>query len=143
MVRRSASGKHANIIGGSVNGQDVGNNSLTGADIADRSGVDTCQFPLVVKLGPICAGSGGQRDWIDAYNYCRGFDLRLPTVGEAAALGTNHDVPGVASTDLFWTDDVFEGLGGNGAFAVHEDGSGAFSVLSSSLKTVCVTDPSA
>src|SRR5438093_3809737 len=53
------SGDHANIISGSVNGSDVADNSLRGADIADRSGVDTCQAPLVAKFGPICAGSDG------------------------------------------------------------------------------------
>src|SRR3954462_6787085 len=53
------SGDHANVIAGSVNGQDVANNSLTGADIGDRSGVDTCQAPLTTKFGPICAGSDG------------------------------------------------------------------------------------
>jgi hypothetical protein len=42
-------GKHPNIIAGSING----------ADIADRSGVDTCQAPLTAKFGPICAGSNG------------------------------------------------------------------------------------
>src|SRR5436190_7797219 len=48
-------GKHANIIAGSING----------TDIKDRSGVDTCQSPLVGKFGPICAGSdGGARDWL-------------------------------------------------------------------------------
>jgi hypothetical protein len=43
------SGKHANIIAGSINGK----------DIADQSGVDTCKLPLVGKFGPICAGSDG------------------------------------------------------------------------------------
>jgi hypothetical protein len=61
----------ADIANGQVKGADVGNNSLTGADIADRSGVDTCQTPLTVKLGPICAGSdGGARTWSNALVYC-------------------------------------------------------------------------
>src|SRR5919201_850064 len=42
-------GYHANLVAGSINGQ----------DIADRSGVDTCQAPLTAKYGPICAGSDG------------------------------------------------------------------------------------
>jgi len=56
-------GKHSNLIAGSVNGQDVDNNSvtgsdvkqgsLTGLDIQDRSGVDTCQTPLTAQFGPI------------------------------------------------------------------------------------------
>jgi hypothetical protein len=58
-------GKHSNLIAGSVNGQDVDNNSvtgsdvkqgsLTGLDIQDRSGVDTCQTPLTAQVGPIWA----------------------------------------------------------------------------------------
>jgi hypothetical protein len=79
------SGKHANIIAGSINGK----------DIADRSGVDTCQTPLVAKYGPICVGSdGGSRTWLDALNYCTGFGLRLPTTSEAVALAKKFDVPG-------------------------------------------------
>src|SRR6266550_4752991 len=62
------SGKHANIIAGSINGK----------DIADRSGVDTCQTPLLGKFGPICAGSdAGARTFFDAMDYCDGFGLRL------------------------------------------------------------------
>src|SRR5438046_5200892 len=53
-------GKHANIIAGSINGKDV----------ADRSGVDTCKTPLVGKFGPICAGSDGvARTWSNALAY--------------------------------------------------------------------------
>src|SRR5436190_16530645 len=66
-------GKHANVIANSINGQ----------DIADRSGVDTCQTPLTAKFGPICAGSdGGARTWTGAIAYCRGFGLRLPSLSE-------------------------------------------------------------
>src|SRR5262249_55967507 len=51
------SGKHPNIIGGSINGK----------NIADRSGVDSCKKPLVGKFGPICAGSDGvSRTWAGA-----------------------------------------------------------------------------
>src|SRR6476646_2048422 len=65
------SGKHANIIAGSINGK----------DIADPSGVETCQAPLVEKFGPICAGSdGGARSQAGAMNYCRGVGLRLPSL---------------------------------------------------------------
>src|SRR5262245_57962418 len=84
------SGKHPNIIGGSINGK----------DIADRSGVDTCKKPLVGKFGPICAGSDGvSRTWAGALARCNGFDLRLPTYSEALALAENHDVPGVPPSD--------------------------------------------
>ncbi len=128
-------GEHANIIAGSI----------TGGDIADRSGVDTCQTPLTAKFGPICAGSdGNSRTWDQAYNYCRGFGLRLPSVGEAAALATKYNVPGVAPTDYFWTDDYYRDSGGAESFEVAEDGTAAVTPANtSSTKAVCVTDPSA
>src|SRR4051794_29160052 len=60
-------GTHANIIAESINGK----------DIADRSGVDTCETPLTAKFGPICAGSdGATRTWQSAANYCAGHGLR-------------------------------------------------------------------
>src|SRR5436190_9643405 len=65
------SGKHANLIPGSVGSRDVADNNLTGADIANRSGVDTCQTPKAGKSGPIRAGSdGNQRTWVNAMDYC-------------------------------------------------------------------------
>src|SRR6478672_10184329 len=65
--------KHSNIIAGSING----------ADIADRSGVDTCKPVLLLKFGPICAGSAGARTWSAAITQCSGFGLRLPSPSEA------------------------------------------------------------
>ena len=86
-------GDRANIIAGSINGK----------DIANQSGVDTCQTPLTGKFGPICAGSdGGARTWRDAIDHCSSYGLRLPTVSEAITLAKNYDVPGVSSgTDFF------------------------------------------
>jgi hypothetical protein len=132
-------GKHPNIISGSINGQ----------DIADRSGVETCQRPLVRRFGAICEGSdGGSRDWRAASDYCTKYGLRLPTLGEALAMVRNHLVDGVNSGDYFWTDDVFINSDGYlealtvGDYATPGTfvGSGLFS---DSHKTVCVTDPSA
>ena len=128
-------GKHANIIADSINGK----------DIADRSGVDTCKTPLVKKFGPICAGSdGGSRTWRDAVAYCAGFGLRLPTHGEAMALGQKYDVPGV-STQLFWTDDTTIDNANLLAAATDEGGTSLTYVLvdTGKAQTVCVTDPSA
>ena len=48
-------GKHANIIPGTLNSFDVADNSLTGADIRSRSGVDTCEPPFTARYGRICA----------------------------------------------------------------------------------------
>ena len=127
-------GKHANIIAGSINGK----------DIADRSGVDTCQTPLTKKFGPICAGSDGQsRTWQQAYDYCRNLGLRLPSIGEAAALATSYDVPGVTPAGYFWTDDFYEDTSGSRVFIVLEDGTSAVTPAANQLSAVCVTDPSA
>jgi hypothetical protein len=128
------SGKHANIIAGSITGQ----------DIANRSGVDTCQTPLVAKFGPICAGSDGvARNWNDALQYCAGLGLRLPTTSEAVTLAHNYDVPGVGYGDDFWNDDTV--VTASDIYAGISDEAGAHGYLPTSQKarTVCVTDPSA
>jgi hypothetical protein len=135
-------GKHANIIAGSVNGQDVANNSLTGADIADRSGVETCKAPLVLKFGPICAGSDGvARTWSAAISQCGGLGLRLPSPAEAVTLAKNYDVPGVSGSQLFWTDNEFYGSSYR-AVVVDESSVLGDDPETNSHQTVCVTDPS-
>jgi hypothetical protein len=128
------SGKHANIIAGSING----------TDIADRSGVDTCQSPLVKKFGPICAGSdGGARSWASATSYCANLGLRLPTLAEAVGLATSYDVPGVSGVEDFWTDEEYYLNGNFVANVVNDFGQETVSGENNSEKTVCVTDPSA
>ena len=126
-------GKHANIIPGSI----------TGFDIADRSGVDTCRSPLTEKFGPICAGAAGiSQNWENASEYCGSKGLRLPSPSEAIALATGYDVPGVGNSQHFWTDDVFYN-GGFEAIDLSETGAFDFTPLSGSERIVCVTDPSA
>jgi hypothetical protein len=137
------SGKHANLIAGSVGSRDVADNNLTGADIANRSGVDTCPSPLTSKFGAICAGSdGGARTWTGAIAYCRALDLRLPTLSEGSTLDHQYDVPGVSSGQYFWTD---EAVSTTQAAAVQGSGGGGWTYADESLtqQTVCVTDPSA
>jgi hypothetical protein len=133
------SGKHPNIIGGSISGK----------DIADRSGVDTCQLPLVGKKGPICAGSDGvSRSWYQSVNRCSDFDLRLPSYSEARALAENHDVPGVPPAmqhggPYFWTDAYWEDPTPR-SYGVDESGNTVIDLVASGSNiTVCVTDPSA
>jgi hypothetical protein len=136
-------GKQSNLIASSVNGTDVANNSLTGSDIKDRSGVDTCQSPLTVQLGSICAGSDGNaRNWNGALGYCAGLRLRLPSVSEAVAMAENHTVPGVPGGQAFWTDEL---LYENGFDAVIVDLSRGNHLADETTPepTVCVTDPSA
>jgi hypothetical protein len=130
-------GKHANIIAGSINGQ----------DIADRSGVDTCQGPFLAKYGPICVGSdGGARTFDDATNYCADLGLRLPSYTEAVGLARNYDVPGVGFTELFWTDEEFFYQSGGVWYTEVVAESGGRPLPQNegqSYQTVCVTDPSA
>jgi hypothetical protein len=126
-------GKHANIIAGSINGQ----------DIADQSGVDTCKAPLTAKYGPVCVGSdGGARTWIVAARYCAGYELRLPSLPEAIALAQNHDVPGVTVPQEFWTDDELY-VNAYKAETVDESGGLGEHLETTPEQTVCVTDPSA
>jgi hypothetical protein len=131
------SGKHANIIAGSINGK----------DIADRSGVDTCPTPLTIKRGAICAGSSGSKNWRQAIDYCSSYGLRLPSFSEAEALARNYDVPGVPAASpqggpYFWTDGFWEDPSGR-AYGVDENGGTLNDFASDSNITVCVTDPSA
>jgi hypothetical protein len=128
-------GKHANIIAGSINGQ----------DIANRSGVDTCKTPLTGKYGPICVGSdGGTRDWNSALHYCSGFGLRLPSLAEAVTLAEKFDVPGVSSSQSFWTDEnLYAPTGDFQAELENENGSLGVDAVATPHQTVCVTDPSA
>ena len=140
------SGKHANLIAGSVGSRDVADNNLTGADIANRSGVDTCQTPKVGKFGPICAGSdGNQRTWVNAMDYCTASRLRLPSLSEAITLAKGFDVPGIGATGTFWADDSsFDPQTLNEyAYVVDENGNYAISTKNQASYTVCVTDPSA
>ena len=128
-------GKHANIIA----------NSITGGDIADRSGVDTCR-PLVARYGPICAFSdGGTRHWQAAVDFCASKGLRLPSAPEAFALAENYDISGVSDSQAFWTDSEVSISGAYYARQVDDSGADAgFGDETAALAyTVCVTDPSA
>ena len=91
-------GKHPNIIAGSVTGQDV----------AKFSGVDSCTPTLLAKFGRICAGSDGvARTWGGALDYCSGLKLRLPSLTEAYTLANNYAVPGAPAGTEFWTSDNY------------------------------------
>jgi hypothetical protein len=125
-------GKHANIIAGSINGK----------DIADRSGVDTCS-PGLQRLGRVCARSDGvDRGWFSALDYCGALGLRLPTPGEAVTVAKSFDVPGVDSSGVFWTDNEFFVNGGFNAVVVSEDGVLDNASEGQSNETVCVAIPS-
>jgi hypothetical protein len=125
-------GKHSNIIAGSVNGKDV----------AKFSGVDACTPTLLAKFGRICAGSDGvARTFDDALTYCSGLGLHLPTTSEAVTLAKNYAVPGVSSGENFWTSDVFTSTSSEFAEEVRKDGSHLGSLATNLEKTVCVANP--
>jgi hypothetical protein len=137
------SGDHANVIAGSINGQDVANNSIGGSKIGKFSGVDACTPTLLAKFGRICAGSDATaRTWSDALNYCAGLGLRLPSVSEAVALAKNYAVPGVNSGEFFWTDNDYLTSSGFRANTVRKDGQWfEASATAPRIKTVCVANP--
>ena len=129
--------KSVDIGTGQVQSPDVKNEGLTGADIADQSGVDTCPGPIP-RFDELCAGNDGViRTWLAASDQCALYGLRLPTVGEARMLAVNFAVPGVNPSASFWTDAA---SGGN-ANAVTEAGALFTASTDSTHNTVCVTTP--
>jgi hypothetical protein len=145
--------KAPDVAAGAVGSAAVINESLTGQDIKNRSGVETCQTPLTARRGPICVGSDGAlRTYQGALSYCAGLGLRLPSHSEAVTLAVKYDVPGVppagGTFDFLWTDAVstyVHPTAGSQAnsVVVDEDGGWYYSRQNDTLRTVCVTDPSA
>jgi hypothetical protein len=146
--------KAPDVADNAVNSADVVNESLTGTDIKNRSGVETCRTPLTARYGRLCVGSGqivggggvSGEAWFGAVDYCASVGgLRLPAPSEAAALATKYDVPGVSGTDELWTDSFFVNLNDDVASIVVDDNGviGSVPISNASVKTVCVTDPSA
>jgi hypothetical protein len=134
-----------------LRGADIQDGSLTGADIRDQSGVDTCTHGSA-RFGELCVGQAKTRQsWGAARNTCRGLELRLPSLGEAQALATNHNLPTVTAGENFWTDEFYVDPDGTPvAFTVNDDAhlgaaDGAslplFTNHASPADTVCVTTP--
>ena len=121
----------------------LSNGGLTGADIKDQSGVDTCTHGTV-RYDELCVEIPPQQDqgWFQALDLCASLDLRLPSIGEAKVLAVNNDLPTIADTESFWTDhyyvtssDIAE------AFLQYDSGAtGSFGV-GAAEKIVCVTTP--
>ncbi len=129
------------IANGDVRSADVGDELLTGQDIKDNSGVDTCPTPATLRFGQICAGTDGSiRTWPTALEYCTNLGLRLPTVAEAVVLAKGFDVPQVAATQRFWTDEELY-IGSYRAEAVDDTGTYTPAEQTDTHKTVCVTTP--
>ena len=123
-------------------GADVVDNTLTGDDINESTLVgleDVCPPTMALYL-PVCARSDGvSRNWLNALFFCRDLGLRLPSLGEAIALGFNYDVPGVAD-EGFWTDEAASQAGST--YLGFDDGQATTDSTSAAHKTVCVTTPS-
>jgi hypothetical protein len=133
--------KAPDVADNAVNSADVLNESLTGADIKNRSGVDTCV--LTVRLGQLCVRAENlARPWYDAAAHCANLDLRLPTLAEALELAQTHDIPNVDEDEQFWTGDRYlDGTGAHVGDFVTDSGTYGYGVLSVERETVCVTTP--
>ena len=130
--------KSVDIGSGQVRSIDVENEGLTGDDIADRSGVDTCVQG--VRRGELCVvGEATQRTWFQALQRCDSLKLRLPSFGEGATLARNYDLPGVNGGEAFWTDESVD-LGDAMYFEEGSDGLG-HSATGLHYPTICVTTP--
>jgi hypothetical protein len=131
--------------GAQVSTADVVNDSLTGADIRNRSGVDTCVNTN--RLGNLCVRAENfAREWLDGARHCANLGLRQPTLGEARELATTHDIPNVDPDEKFWTADIYQNGTDDRAFYMTDDqaespgGDAANPLLH--FETVCVTTPS-
>jgi hypothetical protein len=127
------------IAGNAVGGAEVAPNSLTGADIADQSGVDTCA--LGSRFGQLCISAvGGAKPWNDANDQCAGLNMRLPSLGEALALADTYDLPNIADDEDFWT--VDQASTGNTAWTVDDAGHNTNGFgITASIQFFCVTTP--
>jgi hypothetical protein len=134
--------KAPDVAAGAVGSAAVINESLTGQDVKNQSGVDTCTHGTV-RYGELCVGIANEHhNWYDAHALCAALELRLPSLGEAFALARNHELPNVDATEDFWTEEFFATA--NGSFAmVTNDGGGYQGAkgTTSQQETVCVTTP--
>ena len=79
--------KAPDVAAGAVGSTAVINESLTGTDIKNKSGVDTCVD--TVRLGNLCfRAENFDRPFSNAGQHCANLNLRLPSLGEAKALAT-------------------------------------------------------
>jgi hypothetical protein len=133
--------KAPDVADNAVNSADVVNESLTGADVKNFSGVDNCV--LTTRLGQLCVRAENfARPWIDALNHCANLDLRLPSLAEAVELARTHDIPNVGDNEIFWTGDRY--LNTNGqvvADTATDSGAGTAQGWNTAFETVCVTTP--
>ncbi len=130
---------HVDLKAGSVRSSEVGAESLTGADVANQSGVDTCVS--TIRFGQLCfRAENTDRDWNEALEYCAGLDLRLPSVAEAMELVWTRDLPDVGAAEDFWTDELI-GESTQEMVLVDDNGGLTSEPPNAIHETVCVTTP--
>jgi hypothetical protein len=131
--------KVPDVAANAVGSSDVINESLTGQDIKNQSGVDTCTHGTA-RFGEFCVGVANEgHTWEEALLLCQNLNLRLPSYGEALALGKNYDLPSIDADDVFWAE---ERTSSNDAFGSTDSGARVIGLASvDSDDTVCVTTP--
>ena len=124
-----------------VGSAEVATESLTGADVRNQSGVDTCTHGTA-RIDELCfLAENTLNGWLEALNRCADLGLRLPTVGEALELAKTHDLPNVDDGEEFWTSAYFYQGDSAASFVVTDGGSVGTSVANALWETVCVTTP--
>ena len=125
----------------SVRSSEVGVESLTGADIANQSGVDTCTHGTT-RFGELCVRVlNGARAWFNSIPSCTGLSLRLPSLGEARVLASQFDLPNLEEPEFFWTEEIWNDGTTISAWGVSDDGNSSTFPWNTLIRTVCVTTP--
>lgn len=133
--------KGVDVALGAIGSDQVADESLTGQDVKNQSGVDTCTHGTV-RYHELCVGVANEHhNWLQAHSLCAALELRLPSLGEALALVRNHDLPNVDQFEYFWTEEFWDNSGGSFAFGVNDGGGFQGANATTSQETVCVTTP--
>jgi hypothetical protein len=133
--------KAPDVAAGAVGSAAVINESLTGQDIKNQSGVDNCTHGTV-RYHELCVGIANEHHtWQGTHDLCAALELRLPSYSEALALARNHDLPNVTEGEQFWTDEFFVSGTNSRAHVVSDDGDYDELDIGGSHETVCVTTP--
>ena len=94
------------VLDGTIHSSEVNDGDLTGDDVANQSGVDTCTHGSV-RFGELCFKDPDEEvSWRKALDVCANMEMRLPSFGEALSLVENYDLPPVAAA-FFWTEESF------------------------------------
>jgi hypothetical protein len=125
-----------------VNSADVVNESLSGADVRNKSGVDTCV--AANRIANLCVRAENfARPWNEAVYHCANLGFRLPALGEALELARTHNIPNLEDSEFFWSDDRYYDTGDN-LIAEVVNGAGVRGITNlnnPSIETLCVTNP--